>query len=409
MSAVLGGQDNDACAAQSAIGAGSFNGVSGFGSFIGGGVYNGINGTSSFIGAGYQNNTAGYYSIVGAGVNNSASADGSFVGGGDNAFYLAQIASTKNEPQFYGNVASGQDSFVGAGDLNQVSGEGSFIGAGGSIYANTNATTAGNRITGTDSFIGAGDQNDVTANEAVISGGLGNKVTGTAGAVGGGQSNLASGAASTIPGGYHNVASGSASFAAGYVAEAIANGTFVWSDESSAAVHVRATAANQFLARASGGFALYSNPALTSGVTLSPGSGTWASLSDRTMKTRIVPLDDATILRKVAALPVSEWSYTSERGVRHVGPMAQDFYAAFGVGEDDLHITSIDEDGVALAAIKALHAENARLHDENAALRARVGAVEAQRASDAAWRANANDRIARLESLLTTRGAPKAR
>jgi hypothetical protein len=41
--------------------------------------------------------------------------------------------------------------------------------------------------------------------------------------------------------------------------------------------------------------------------------------------------------------------------------MAQDFYAAFGVGEDDKHITSLDEDGVALAAIKALHAENARL------------------------------------------------
>jgi cbb3-type cytochrome oxidase cytochrome c subunit len=41
--------------------------------------------------------------------------------------------------------------------------------------------------------------------------------------------------------------------------------------------------------------------------------------------------------------------------------MAQDFYAAFGVGEDDKHITSIDEDGVALAAIKALHAENVQL------------------------------------------------
>ena len=50
--------------------------------------------------------------------------------------------------------------------------------------------------------------------------------------------------------------------------------------------------------------------------------------------------------------------------------MAQDFYAAFGVGEDDKHITSIDEDGVALAAIKALHAENARLRTELAHYRA---------------------------------------
>jgi hypothetical protein len=49
--------------------------------------------------------------------------------------------------------------------------------------------------------------------------------------------------------------------------------------------------------------------------------------------------------------------------------MAQDFYAAFGIGEDDRHITSIDEDGVALAAVKALHAENGRLHEENRELR----------------------------------------
>jgi hypothetical protein len=63
--------------------------------------------------------------------------------------------------------------------------------------------------------------------------------------------------------------------------------------------------------------------------------------------------------------------------------MAQDFYAAFGVGEDDKHITSIDEDGVALAAIKALHAENAdahaamkALHAENASLRAQLAALK---------------------------------
>ena len=69
---------------------------------------------------------------------------------------------------------------------------------------------------------------------------------------------------------------------------------------------------------------------------------------------------------------MSEWGYGSERGVRHVGPMAQDFYAAFGVGEDDRHITSIDEHGVALAAIKALHAENPYLRAENARTNANV-------------------------------------
>jgi hypothetical protein len=94
------------------------------------------------------------------------------------------------------------------------------------------------------------------------------------------------------------------------------------------------------------------------------------------MKTGVVALDDSAVLAKVAALPVSEWSYTSERGVRHVGPMAQDFYAAFRVGEDDRHITSIDEDGVALAAIKALDEQNAALRARLAQSDARLAALE---------------------------------
>jgi hypothetical protein len=62
------------------------------------------------------------------------------------------------------------------------------------------------------------------------------------------------------------------------------------------------------------------------------------------------------VLEKLAELPVSTWSYEAQgSGVRHIGPMAQDFARAFGVGEDERHITSIDADGVALAAIKGLN------------------------------------------------------
>jgi hypothetical protein len=64
--------------------------------------------------------------------------------------------------------------------------------------------------------------------------------------------------------------------------------------------------------------------------------------------------------------------------VRHVGPMAQDFYAAFGTGADDRHITSIDEDGVALAAIKALHRDVGRLNEKNARLQTELEALEAK-------------------------------
>jgi hypothetical protein len=106
------------------------------------------------------------------------------------------------------------------------------------------------------------------------------------------------------------------------------------------------------------------------------------------MKTGVVPLDDAAVLAKVAALPLSTWSYISERGVRHVGPMAQDFYAAFHVGEDDRHITSIDEDGVALAAIKGLYErsnrDRLRTRREHDALLASQASIERRLAALAA-------------------------
>ena len=83
---------------------------------------------------------------------------------------------------------------------------------------------------------------------------------------------------------------------------------------------------------------------------------------------------------------MTTWNYKSQdAAIRHMGPVAQDFYAAFGVGEDDTHITTIDADGVALAASQALYAlaqeqagRIASLQAENAALDARLSALEAK-------------------------------
>ncbi|HEV7460784.1 MAG TPA: tail fiber domain-containing protein [Solirubrobacteraceae bacterium] len=76
--------------------------------------------------------------------------------------------------------------------------------------------------------------------------------------------------------------------------------------------------------------------------------------SDRRLKQAFEPVDVHDILAKVAELPVEAWSYRAQPGVRHIGPMAQDFRAAFGLGEDDRHIQAVDAMGVCLAAIKAL-------------------------------------------------------
>jgi hypothetical protein len=59
---------------------------------------------------------------------------------------------------------------------------------------------------------------------------------------------------------------------------------------------------------------------------------------------------------------------------RYIGPMAQDFHAAFGLGYDDKHISTLDTDGVTLSAIKGLVEE---IRDQDHALAERERQIEA--------------------------------
>ncbi len=107
-------------------------------------------------------------------------------------------------------------------------------------------------------------------------------------------------------------------------------------------------------------------------------TGTLTEMSDRNAKRNIVPVDSDAVLQRVSALPISAWSYkTDPTGVRHIGPMAQDFHAAFGLGQDDRHIATMDTSGVALAAIQALHRNVQDKDDEIAQLKARLSQLEA--------------------------------
>jgi hypothetical protein len=331
-------------------------------------------GSFSFTGGTDGQTAAAYASSVLGGEVGTVCDEASSIGGG----VFDQISSGANSAvaAFIGagesNVITGKASnaFIGAGNGNTATGPEAFIGAGSS-----------NTLSGVSGFIGAGLKNTVSGSYGFLGGGELNRVTQSFGTVVGGDANLAAGAYATVPGGADNTALGELSFAAGHNSDAAAAGTFVWSDFASGATQLKATTANQFLARASGGFTLWTNAANTIGAKLNAGSGTWASASDRTLKTDVAPIDDARVLDKVAALPVSEWSYKTEPGVRHVGPMAQDFYAAFGVGEDNRHITAIDEDGVALSAIKALRRQVADLKAQVSdveALQAQVSELKAQ-------------------------------
>jgi hypothetical protein len=315
---------------------------------------------------------------------------------------------------------------VAGGLSNTVSGYGGTIAGGVANIANV-----------TYAAVSGGTGNTASGWASTVGGGAGNIASGPNGSatVGGGYQNTASGDDSTIPGGIYNTASGIYSFAAGYNAQALHSGSFVWSDYEPSFSTFASTAANQFSVRASGGIILAGNvliaggdagyynlslnggnalgylygsfPALGDGIHLgynyyydtsgtghiantggatsrlsmgygtveilvggvnaAPSTerllanttgvtvvGTFNNQSDRNSKQDFTPVSPATILDKVAQLPITEWSYKEDTATRHVGPVAQDFYSTFNIGTDDKHIAPMDEGGVALAAIKGL-------------------------------------------------------
>jgi len=106
-------------------------------------------------------------------------------------------------------------------------------------------------------------------------------------------------------------------------------------------------------------------------------AGSLIQNSDRHSKINVREIDGREVLEKLASLPISTWEYKSTVGVTHLGPMAQDFYTAFGIGESPTGISSIDTGGVALAAIQGLYAQLedkavqlSRVKAENVALQA---------------------------------------
>lgn len=257
-----------------------------------------------------------------------------------------------------------------------------------------------NSSTGSQSFVGGGSFNDADGQLTVIGGGNGNVATGTTSTIGGGYENTASGAFSTISGGIFNTASGDFStvaggrvnaaaglysFAAGRRAQANHLGSFVWGDSQNTITKASA-ASDEFTVYASGGARFFSNSAATAGVTLAAGGGSWSSVSDRESKENVRPVDGRAVLDALRELPLATWNYrTQDDAVRHMGPMAQDFRAAFGLGADDRLIDTIDADGVALAAIQGLAqraddgaAELSALRARLAAQASRVAALEEQ-------------------------------
>jgi hypothetical protein len=193
--------------------------------------------------------------------------------------------------------------------------------------------------------------------------------------VGGGVSNTASGYGATVPGGAGNVAQGYYSFAAGRRARALNQGCFVLADSTDADEDCAHD--NRFVFRVTNAFYIWTTVSHTAGVLLPTGGNAWSTISDRTVKDNFAPVDTRRTLARLVELPLQTWNYKSQdSSIRHIGMMAQDFYAAFGVGEDDKHISTVDADGVALAAIQGLYQELTDRDAKIATLEARLTELE---------------------------------
>ncbi len=292
------------------------------------------NGYSPNIVGGFESNAVASSNVAGATI-----AGGGFAG---NANTIA--ASFGTVCGGWSNAANGIASVVSGGHYNIASGNPSVVAGGDHNTASGNA-----------SAVSGGDHNVASNYGSVVSGGGANTASGNYSAVSGGASNNASGFYAAVPGGTGNTASGTGSLAAGQHADADASGCFVWGDGTGVVSCGGSPFPNRFVVLASGGTFFYSNSTGTTGVILQPGSGSWSSVSDRNLKENFEPVDGGDVLRRLLAIPITTWDYKgADAPYRHLGPMAQDFYSAFRLGEDDRHITTIDEGGVALAAIQGL-------------------------------------------------------
>jgi hypothetical protein len=427
--AIAGGLQNMASGGESAVIGGSLNLAAGYGSTVGGGYANDIlaGGTYAFIGGGSFNTNSGYGGAIGGGLDNSIPIYQDFyaaIGGG------------------LGNQAGSPGAFVGGGGFDGFQEEGNAASGAAAVVGGGLGNTAGPESYAT---VGGGLQNTASGVDAVVAGGYLNLASAEGAAVAGGEGNSATSFDAFVAGGEDNVAGGQYSFAAGIYARALHDDSFVWADGESGTPGYASDRPSQFKIQAAGGVqmdvsgssglhpaALYVNSTSGNGVgvwvaqnstdatAVFTASGTGdiikgfsgssggnlafevvnngtvyskgvALTSDRNAKENFVPVSPVEVLAKVAALPISQWNYkTDSTDQKHLGPMAQDFQAAFGLnGGDDKHISVVDEGGVALAAIQGLNekvdsgtrtaeTQIGQLQTENAELKAQVTDLRSQ-------------------------------
>ncbi len=398
-SAVVGGEENGASGQGAFVGAGTRNYAMGNYSTVAGGGLNEAAGPWSAVGGGYDNLAGDDYATVAGGESNQATNYAATVGGGYYNiadYWAATVAGGAH------NEASGDAATVAGGYLNEATVSYATVGGGEYNVASHYAATVGggstNQASGDSATVGGGIYNTASNTDSTAGGGQGNQATGVRATVGGGWNNTASSNAATVPGGSENTASGAYSFAAGAQATASHDGSFVWSSYDPTSSY----ATDSFTVRARGGARFYTASGTGTGVQLSSGGSSWASISDRNVKENFSAVDSAQVLEILAGLPIQTWNLIAQPdSTRHIGPVAQDFNGQFaylfGEVESPVHINNMDAIGISLAASQGLYqkvqeqqATIEKLQQENVAL-------EAQLAEQQASIGDLNARMAALE------------
>jgi hypothetical protein len=324
-----------------------------------------------------ESSLAGLWRVGG----NSGVGAGDFVGTTDNSplnFRVNNARALRLEPGFNGGAAGpslvggspdnsvtpgAHSATIGGGGraasdnpdtANRVTDSFGTVGGGGGNQAGDDAGTTGGRSFAT---VGGGGSNISSGFGATVVGGVFNVASGESATVEGGFDNAADGQAATVGGGTGGIAAGDYSFVAGRRARNTTlshDGVFLFADSTDA--DFNSSAADEFAVRASGGFRFRTSSSLATGCNLPAGSGTFSCTSDERTKRDFEAVDPREVLGGVARLPVRTWRFESEAPpVRHLGPTAQDFHRAFGLGSDETSIGLPDANGVALAAIKGLN------------------------------------------------------
>jgi hypothetical protein len=201
-----------------------------------------------------------------------------------------------------------------------------------------------------------------------------------------GNHTTASGEYSTATG-HNTTASGIFSTAMGSnVSTNDKSGSFIIGDGTSKTYPDTSSAANRMTMRFTNGYYLYTDMWMSAGAYLGPSSSSWSVLCDRNKKENFRSIDGEQILSKIRTMPITEWNYKGhDPTTKYIGPVAQDFYAAFHLGgTDSLGISTLCIDGVNIAAIQALEKRTAELQKANEEI------------------ADMKKRIERLENIITS-------